>query len=78
MKNFLFHNDKNKVKDEFYLFLFILVCIGVGVLMYIFAPTNWIISDTSIKAFGVLWIIVGVMFIPGFIYRLFTNDTATK
>ncbi len=78
MKNFLFHNDKNTVKDEFYLFLFILVCIVVGVLMYIFAPTNWIISDTSIKAFGVLWIIVGVMFIPGFIYRLFTNDTATK
>lgn len=78
MKNFLFHNDKSTAKDELFLFLFILCCIGAGVLMYIFAPTNWIISDTSIKTFGVLWIIVGVMFIPGFIYRLFSNGAATK
>lgn len=78
MKIFLFHNDKSTVKDELYLFLFILACIGVGVLMYVFVPTNWIISDASIKVFGILWILVGVMFIPGLIYRLLTNDTTKK
>ena len=78
MKNFLFHNDKSTVKDELFLLLFILVCIGAGVLMYIFAPTNWIISENSVKVFGILWILVGVMFMPGFIYRVWTNDISKK
>lgn len=78
MKNFLFHNDKSTVKDELFLLLFILVCIEAGVLMYIFAPTNWIISENSVKVFGILWILVGVMFMPGFIYRVWTNDISKK
>lgn len=74
MRNFLFHNDKSKVKDELFLMLFIVICIALGILLYIFAPTEWIINNTTIKMFGILLIITGVMFIPGFIYRLFTND----
>lgn len=73
MKSFLFHNDKRTTKDEILLFLFIMACIGAGVLLYIFAPTDWIISNSTIKAFGIVWIIAGVMFIPGLIYRLLTN-----
>lgn len=78
MKNFLFHNDKSTVKDELFLLMFIVICIGAGVLFYIFAPEGWIISNSTIKVFGIVLILVGVMFIPGFIYRLFSNDTDTK
>ena len=75
---FLFHNDKSTVRDELFLLLFIVVCIGAGLLFYIFAPQGWIISNSTIKAFGIVWILAGVMFIPGFIYRLLSNDTGTK
>lgn len=75
---FLFRNDKSTIKDELFLLLFILVCIGAGLLFYIFAPDNWIISSSTIKVFGIVWILAGVMFIPGFVYRLFSNDTNAK
>lgn len=75
---FLFHNDKSTMRDELFLLLFIAICIGAGLLFYIFAPEGWIISNTTIKAFGIVWILAGVMFIPGFIYRLFSNETGTK
>ena len=75
---FLFHNDKSAVRDEMFLFLFIVICIGAGLLFYIFAPEGWFISNSTIKAFGIVWILAGVMFIPGFIYRLFSNDSGAK
>lgn len=78
MKNILFHNDKSTVKDELFLLLFILICIGAGLLFYILAPEDWFISSSTIKAFGIVWILAGVMFIPGFIYRLFSNDINSK
>ena len=63
---FLFHNDKSTFKDELFLALFIL------------APENWIISNSTFKGFGIIFVFTGVMFIPGLIYRLFSNDTGTK
>lgn len=75
---FLFRNDKSTIKDELFLLLFILVCIGAGLLFYIFAPDNWIISSSTIKVFGIVWILAGVMFIPGFVYRLFSNDMGDR
>lgn len=75
---FLFHNDKSTVKDELFLLMFIVICIGAGLLFYIFAPEGWIISNSTIKVFGIAWILAGVMFIPGFIYRLFSNDKGAK
>ena len=73
MKGFLFHNDKSTRKDEMLLFLFILMCMCVGALLYAFAPENWIIPESTIKVFGVIWILAGVMFIPGLIDRLVNN-----
>ena len=78
LMKFLFHNDKSTIKDELYLLVFILVCIGVGSLCCIFAPNDWIISENTIKVFGIVWILTGVMFIPALVYRLFTNDTTKK
>lgn len=75
---FLFHNDKSTIRDELFLLLFIVICIGAGILFYIFAPEGWIISNSTIKAFGIVWLLAGVMFIPGFIYRLFSNEIGTK
>ena len=74
MKRFLIQNDKSTIKDELYLFLFILLCILIGILLFLFAPYDWVIPDSAIKLFGVLLIITGAMFIPGLIYRLFSND----
>lgn len=73
MKDFLFHNDKSTKKDELYLLLFIITCIAVGALIYVFAPSTWIIPESTIKVFGVIWILAGVMFIPGLIDRLTRN-----
>ena len=74
MKDFLFHNDKSTRKDEMLLLLFILICLTVGVLLYAFAPVNWIIPESTIKVFGVIWILTGVMFVPGLIERLIHNE----
>ena len=78
MKFSLIKNDKSTSKDEFYLFLFIIACIGIGSALIAFAPSFWIIKSAITKAFGVLWVLVGVMFIPGLIYRLSTNETKKK
>lgn len=77
MRRFLFHNDKATARDEVYLLLFILICIAIGVLLIVFAPSNWIISKGTFVVFGALCILTGVMFIPGLIYRLITNDKPT-
>lgn len=73
MRDFLFHNDRSTRKDELFLFLFILLCVIVGILLYVFAPVNWIIPQSIIKVFGVIWMLTGVMFIPGLINRLIHN-----
>lgn len=75
---FLFHNNESSIKDEVFLLMFILVCIGAGLLFYIFAPNDWAFFSNTIKAFGIVWILAGVMFIPGFVYRLFSNDANAK
>lgn len=74
MKFWLIENDKKTAKDELYLFLFIIACIGVGAILIVFSPSFWIVSSASSKAFGVLWVLAGIMFIPGLIYRLSTNE----
>ncbi len=76
--NFLFHNNKETIKDEIGLLVFILVCIVVGAVLFAYAPAFWIISSSVIKTFGLAWILVGVMFLPGFFYRLTTNESHKK
>ncbi len=77
MKNCLFQNDKNIIKDKLFLLLFIVISLGLGVLLCVVAPntpSNWIISDITIKVFGVMCIIAGAVLVPGLIYRLFENE----
>ena len=75
MKNFLFENDKSTMKDELFLLFFILVWATAGVLLVVFSPSIWIIPDSMTKTAGILCILVAIIFTPGLIYRLFTNDT---
>lgn len=78
MKNFLFHNDKSTINDELLLLLFIVACIAVGVLLFAFAPTDWIVPHSTIKIIGLIWVIAGIMFIPGFVIRLLENKKESK
>lgn len=74
MKFSLFRNDKTTFKDELALALIVIISLSIGILLIVYAPTIWIIQSSTTKMFGVLWIMVGIMFLPGLIYRLFTND----
>lgn len=74
MKFHLFKNDKSTYKDELILALIVGISLAVGILLVVTAPSFWIIRSSTAKAFGVVWIILGVMLLPCLIYRLFTND----
>lgn len=74
MKFSLIKNDKSTAMDELILFLIIAVCLTVGILLIVYKPTFWFIDSSSTTLFGVLITLLGVMYIPGLIYRLFTND----
>ena len=74
MKFSMFHNDKSTAKDELLLFLFIAVWLVCGILLVVYKPSFFIINQTDSTVFGVLCILIAAMFIPGLIYRLFTND----
>lgn len=73
MKFSLFRNNKTTFKDELVLELIVSVSLAIGTLLVVTAPSVWIIQSSTTKVFGVLWIMVGVMFLPSLIYRLFTN-----
>lgn len=66
-------NDKSTVKDELILLLIILGCLLTGGLLIVCKPAFWLITNTHTVVLGVLFILMGVMFIPGLIYRLFEN-----
>ena len=74
MKFSLIKNDRSTVKDELLLLLFIVTCAGIGTALIVFRPTFWIITSELTECFGVAWVVVAVMFIPGLIYRLCTNE----
>ena len=74
MKFSLFRNDKTTAKDELLLLGFILACLAVGIALIITQPSFWLFDRIFFAGVGVAFVITGVMFIPGLIYRLMTND----
>lgn len=74
MKFSFVRNDKSTVADEIILGLFIIFFVTAGVLLFAYHPSFWIIDINDTKVFGVLMIFIGMMFLPGLVYRLFTND----
>lgn len=78
MKFSMVENDKSTFWDEVILGLIVVLCIAVGVVLVVTRPSIWIIDSTFTTVVGVLIAAVGVMFIPGLIYRLLTNDKKKK
>lgn len=78
MKFSLIENDKSTYWDEVFLALFILFFAGIGIALVSIKPTFWFIDEADSTVFGVLMILIGAMFFPGFIYRLFHNDKKKK
>lgn len=78
MKFSLIENDKSTYWDEVFLALFILFFAGIGIALVSIKPAFWFIDEADSTVFGVLMILIGAMFFPGFIYRLFHNDKKKK
>ncbi|MCC8049887.1 MAG: hypothetical protein LIP10_04405 [Clostridiales bacterium] len=74
MRFSLLKNDRSTKKDELVLALIILVFMAAGIVLCCFRPHFWIIEGNDSLVFGVALILIGVMFIPGLVYRLFTNE----
>ena len=74
MKFSLIKNDKSTYWDEVVLALIILAFVGSGIALIVVQPAFWFIDGNDTILFGVLLILIGAMFFPGLIYRLFHND----
>lgn len=77
MKFKLFSNDRSTVKDELLLLGFILLCLSVGSVLLILRPSFWCLDQFVSLGLGMLLTLTGILFIPGLIYRLMTNDRKT-
>ena len=69
MKFSLFKDDKSTHADEIILLLISLISLTVGILLVVFKPSIWIISEGLSAGFGVAAIVFALMFIPCAIYR---------
>jgi len=74
MKVNLIENDKSTYWDEVILGLIVIITMAAGIALIVFKPEFWIISKNSSVMFGVLIAMLGFMYLPCLIYRLFTND----
>lgn len=68
----IFSNDKTTAKDEVVLMIFVAICFILGVVGVVWQ------YNTSTTVFGVLCIVIGVMFIPSIVWRLHENYKTNK
>lgn len=68
----IFSNDKTTAKDEVVLMIFVAICFILGVVGVVWQ------YNTSTTVFGVLYIVIGVMFIPSIVWRLHENYKTNK
>lgn len=78
MKDFFTKNDKTTYKDELILILLTVIVTIIGVLLIVFKPSFWIVSESVSVCVGVFALLIAVMYIPSIIYRLFNNDKKKK
>lgn len=78
MKFSIVKNDKSTFWDEVILGLISLGCMVIGILLIVFKPSFWIIDSNSFVVTGAMIAILGFMFLLCLIYRLMTNDKASK
>lgn len=73
MKFSFIKNDITTYWDEIGLSLITLIALAMGVLLIVFRPSFWIISESTSICFGVLALMLVFMYTPCIIYRLFEN-----
>ena len=78
MKLSFIKNDKTTYWDEVILSLITLVALTIGVLLIVFKPSFWIIDESITLCFGVLSILLAVMYTPCIIYRLVEDHNYLK
>lgn len=74
MKFSLVKNDKSTYWDEVILAVMVIASFAIGISLIVIKPSFWIITEATTTITGVFFVLFGVMFLPGLIYRLFTND----
>ncbi len=74
MKFSFFKNDKSTYWDEIILVIITLAVLIGGILLVVYKPVFWIVSENISMCMGLLLILTAVMYFPGIIYRLFHND----
>lgn len=74
MKVSVFENDKSTAKDEIILGIITVLILIAGIVLVVVRPTFGLPDSVLSISFGVIMILLAVMFIPCLIYRLFTND----
>lgn len=78
MKFSFVKNDTTTYWDEIWLILITLIALVIGVLLVVFRPSFWIISEGTSICFGVLSFLLVAMYTPCIIYRLFENKIEKK
>ena len=78
MKFSLFKNDTSTYWDEVILILLVLVDLLIGILLLKFKPNFWIFTESVSACFGILALVIAVMYTPCIIYRLCTNKIEKK
>lgn len=78
MKFSFVKNDTTTYWDEIGLILITLIALAIGVLLLVFRPSFWIISESTSVCFGVLALLLTFMYTPCIIYRLFENKIEKK
>lgn len=78
MKFSFVKNDTTTYWDEIWLSLITLIALVIGVLLVVFCPSFWLISESTSICFGILSLLLVVMYTPCIIYRLFENKNGKK
>lgn len=74
MKFSFVKNDKSTFWDEVILSLITLTALTIGILLIVFRPGLWIVSETTSVQFGLIALLIAFMYFPCVIYRFMENE----
>lgn len=74
MKLSPFENDKSTYVDEIIFSIITLVLLAIGIALVVLKPSIWIFEESLFVGFGIILILLTVIYIPCIIYRFATND----
>lgn len=67
-------NDKSTMVDEIIFLIITILVMVVGVLLTIYKPSIMGLNKHIAMNFGIIMVLLGVMYLPCIIYRFCTND----